>query len=98
MDSYVERAWNDSCLPTLKTYITIPNVSPCYDSEWATNGFQVWIRELSCAASPWPPLLYCVSSLFLSIPLALRVISHGVLCPPPSCALFLCCRETGPSL
>jgi acetylornithine deacetylase/succinyl-diaminopimelate desuccinylase-like protein len=30
--------WDDSIIPTLQQYIRIPNQSPLYDPEWATNG------------------------------------------------------------
>jgi acetylornithine deacetylase/succinyl-diaminopimelate desuccinylase-like protein len=36
--SAVEKTWDESIIPTLKAYIEIPNQSPHYDPEWATNG------------------------------------------------------------
>ncbi len=36
--SLVERYWEQSILPTLTEYIKIPNQSPAFDKDWATNG------------------------------------------------------------
>ena len=36
--TYVDSVWEESILPALKDYITIPNVSPIFDKEWASNG------------------------------------------------------------
>ncbi|TDI32930.1 MAG: M20/M25/M40 family metallo-hydrolase [Acidobacteria bacterium] len=37
--SFIDSVWDESILPTLHEYIKIPNVSPLFDKEWATNGF-----------------------------------------------------------
>ena len=34
----VDDAWVDSVIPTLREYIAIPNQSPAFDADWATNG------------------------------------------------------------
>ena len=36
--AYVDGVWEESILPALKDYITIPNQSPVFDKEWASNG------------------------------------------------------------
>lgn len=36
--STIDAEWDATIVPTLSEYITIPNQSPHYDSEWATNG------------------------------------------------------------
>lgn len=36
---FVEQTWNDGILPALTQYLTIPNQSPAYDADWATNGY-----------------------------------------------------------
>jgi len=38
VSAYVETVWNESILPTLKTYIAIPNKSPDFDEAWEANG------------------------------------------------------------
>jgi acetylornithine deacetylase/succinyl-diaminopimelate desuccinylase-like protein len=35
---YVDDVWGKSVVPTLCDYISIPNQSPGFDTEWATNG------------------------------------------------------------
>eukprot|EP01094_Clydonella_sp_ATCC50884_P022744 TRINITY_DN5295_c0_g1_i2.p1 TRINITY_DN5295_c0_g1~~TRINITY_DN5295_c0_g1_i2.p1 ORF type:complete len:472 (-),score=170.01 TRINITY_DN5295_c0_g1_i2:249-1664(-) len=37
---YVRKVWADSAEATLAKYIEIPNQSPLFDDEWATNGYQ----------------------------------------------------------
>eukprot|EP00755_Sulcionema_specki_P008233 Sspe_Gene.40377::Locus_19495_Transcript_2_2_Confidence_0.667_Length_2023::g.40377::m.40377 len=32
--------WKGSVVPALKEYIKVPNLSPLFDEEWATNGYQ----------------------------------------------------------
>lgn len=34
----VEKEWDATIIPALSKYIEVPNVSPDYDTEWATNG------------------------------------------------------------
>src|SRR5215813_2320221 len=43
---FVEHAWSDSIVPSLKEYLTIPNQSPAYDPQWATNGYMDQATEL----------------------------------------------------
>jgi len=38
--SFINELWDASIVPTLAKYIAIPNLSPHYDPEWATNGHQ----------------------------------------------------------
>lgn len=37
--AYIDQLWNDSILPTLEKYITIPNKSPHFDPDWKKNGY-----------------------------------------------------------
>jgi acetylornithine deacetylase/succinyl-diaminopimelate desuccinylase-like protein len=37
--AYVDALWNDSIIPELKKYITIPNKSPHFDPDWKKNGY-----------------------------------------------------------
>ncbi|MFQ5768744.1 MAG: M20/M25/M40 family metallo-hydrolase, partial [Acidobacteriota bacterium] len=37
--SHIEKTWDDSILPALRQYIAIPNQSPLFDPDWATNGY-----------------------------------------------------------
>jgi acetylornithine deacetylase/succinyl-diaminopimelate desuccinylase-like protein len=43
---FVEYAWADTIIPHLKEYLTIPNQSPAYDPQWATNGYMDQATEL----------------------------------------------------
>ncbi len=43
---FVERVWADSIVPTLQTYITIPNQSPAYDPQWQQHGYMDQAVEL----------------------------------------------------
>lgn len=50
---FVAEHWEHAVLPTLCEYIAIPNQSPAYDPEWATNGLLDQAVELAgqwCAA------------------------------------------------
>jgi len=38
--SFVSKLYDDSVIPAISKYIEIPNISPAYDPDWATNGFQ----------------------------------------------------------
>lgn len=59
LNADVERAWDDDILPTLETYIAIPNKSPAYDAEWKAHGhmdavvalFKTW-AETKLAQTP----------------------------------------------
>jgi len=37
---FVSQTWDESIVPKVSEYIAIPNQSPDYDPEWATNGLQ----------------------------------------------------------
>lgn len=43
---FIEHTWGDSIIPHLKEYLTIPNQSPAYDPQWATNGYMDQATEL----------------------------------------------------
>jgi acetylornithine deacetylase/succinyl-diaminopimelate desuccinylase-like protein len=45
----VDRIWEESILPEIRTYIGIPNQSPAYDPDWATNGLMDQVVELAAA-------------------------------------------------
>jgi acetylornithine deacetylase/succinyl-diaminopimelate desuccinylase-like protein len=36
---FVEHTWTHSIIPALKEYLTIPNQSPAYDTNWHSNGY-----------------------------------------------------------
>ena len=38
LQSFVNKFWDDSILPTLIEYIKIPNKSPSFDPDWKKNG------------------------------------------------------------
>jgi acetylornithine deacetylase/succinyl-diaminopimelate desuccinylase-like protein len=50
---FIGEIWDDAVVPTLVEYIRIPNKSPAFDPDWATNGFmdeavdllESWARE-----------------------------------------------------
>lgn len=44
--AYINKLWNDSIIPTLQKYITIPNKSPHFDPAWKKNGFMDQATEL----------------------------------------------------
>jgi len=44
--AFVGEKWDNSIVPTLKHYIEIPNQSPMFDAEWATNGHLEKVVEL----------------------------------------------------
>ena len=39
LSEYVQETWEESVLPTLSKYITIPNLSPEFDKEWKAHGY-----------------------------------------------------------
>lgn len=45
---WIQRYWDQSILPTLSEYIRIPNQSPAFDRDWASNGLMDRAVEL-CA-------------------------------------------------
>ena len=46
LDQAVKTTWEESITDQLKTFITIPNQSPLFDPEWATNGLQDQVVDL----------------------------------------------------
>ena len=38
LKNFVDRLWDDAVVPSLTDYIRIPNKSPAFDKDWATNG------------------------------------------------------------
>ncbi len=53
LKSFVGTMWDDSVVPTITDYITIPNKSPAFDPEWEAHGhmdkavalFEAWARK-----------------------------------------------------
>jgi len=45
----VEETWQDSILPALARYITIPNKSPAYDADWQSHGYMDQALDLLTA-------------------------------------------------
>ena len=45
---YVDQLWDESIVPTLAEYISIPNKSPSFDANWAANGYMDQAVELMC--------------------------------------------------
>lgn len=53
VSAFVAKRWDESIVPMLEEYIRIPNQSPLFDKEWATNGhldnvvklFTNWVEE-----------------------------------------------------
>src|SRR5229473_3559821 len=43
---FVEHTWTNSIIPTLNAYLTIPNQSPAYDTNWQGNGYMDQAVEL----------------------------------------------------
>src|SRR5512144_371607 len=35
---FVDHVWADSIVPVLQQYVTIPNQSPAFDTQWQQNG------------------------------------------------------------
>ena len=38
--AFVKREWHENVVPSLCDFIRVPNVSPSFDADWATNGLQ----------------------------------------------------------
>src|SRR2546430_5335139 len=38
LKNFVNKLWDESVVPSLTDYIRIPNKSPAFDQDWATNG------------------------------------------------------------
>ena len=45
-ETFIRKMWDESIFETLKTSITIPNQSPLFDPEWATNGYMEQATKL----------------------------------------------------
>lgn len=48
LQTFVEKIWEESIVPTLIDYIKIPNKSPAYDKQWAEHGFMDRVVQLMC--------------------------------------------------
>ncbi len=49
LEAFVNAQWAESVLPALSDYIRIPNKSPAFDPDWATNGLMDRAVELMVA-------------------------------------------------
>ena len=47
--SFVDKTWDESILPTIQTYIGIPNKSPGFDPQWQEHGHMDRAIELAAA-------------------------------------------------
>lgn len=45
-EAYVHRFWDTAIIPTLKTYIEIPNLSPQFDTNWQASGHMLKAAQL----------------------------------------------------
>lgn len=57
--AYIDKLWNDSIIPALQQYITIPNKSPHFDPDWKKNGYMDQATELIanwCRANALPDM------------------------------------------
>ena len=62
----LQSVWEDDIVPTLSEYITIPNVSPAYDSDWEAAGHMAAAVTLVrdwCASRPIDGLTVTVQDL-----------------------------------
>lgn len=54
-ETFINKLWGDSIIPTLSDYIRIPNKSPLFDPAWEDNGYMeqaVAVIEAWCRAQP----------------------------------------------
>src|SRR5690606_27466075 len=59
LQSFVERAWDESIVPKLMEYIRIPNKSPAFDANWQEHGHMdraIALIEAWCRAQQVPGL------------------------------------------
>ena len=56
MDKFVKGIWDSSITSELERFIEIPNQSPIFDAEWATNGFQEQVVDMFVAWLKKQPL------------------------------------------
>ena len=47
LQSFVNKFWDDSILPTLVEYIKIPNKSPSFDPDWKKNGHMDKVLDMA---------------------------------------------------
>ena len=47
LQSFVNKFWDDSILPTLIEYIKIPNKSPSFDPDWKKNGYMDKVLDMA---------------------------------------------------
>ena len=43
---FIQQTWNDSIMPALEEYVSIPNQSPAYDPDWQQHGYMDTAVEL----------------------------------------------------
>ena len=48
--TYINSQWDTTVIPTLCSYIKIPNVSPIFDDNWHTNGY---LEEATTLLADW---------------------------------------------
>ena len=61
---YVDAIWDDEIVPTLASYIEIPNKSPAFDGDWESNGHMQDAAELLLDATPRIPVKDAESKIF----------------------------------
>ncbi len=44
--AFIAQKWDDSIIPTLSDFISIPNQSPMFDPDWIKNGYTDQAVEL----------------------------------------------------
>jgi acetylornithine deacetylase/succinyl-diaminopimelate desuccinylase-like protein len=47
MYNYIDKLWDESALPALKEFVSIPALSPEFDAEWEKNGYLLDSLELA---------------------------------------------------
>ena len=47
LQSFVDKFWDNSILPTLIEYIKIPNKSPSFDPDWKKNGHMDKVLDMA---------------------------------------------------
>jgi len=53
--TFIEKTWDESAIPALKDYISIPAVSPFFAPDWNSTGFlmdtlklaETWLKSIS---------------------------------------------------
>ena len=85
----VKAAWDEDILQTLEEYIRIPNQSPHFDSEWASNGYtqqaadllMAWVKKQNV-----PGLSIEMMQVEGKTPLI--ICEHAGNCPGPTTLLY----------